>query len=132
MTFSACDIASYLAVIPFVKANAFKLASVITILKRFNDSVSPVNTLFKAVVTSSMFMFLNDAMSPAKPTNDFDIAAASLVDKPMDVAMSPNKAAISNAVPSAIPNDVSVVFANALTSPAESLNATETLFKDSS
>ena len=131
MTFSPCDISSYFFLNPFANANAFKLVSVITTPNLLSDSVSPVKIPFNAVVTSSMFMFLNDDKSPAKPTNCVDNPAASLVDNPMDVAMSPNNAAISKAVPSAIPNDFNVVLANASTSYADPLNATSTLFNDS-
>ena len=77
-------------------------------------------------------MFLNDAKSPAKPTRDVDIFAASALVNPIDVLISPNNAAISKAVPLAIPNSFNVVFANFVTSLAESPKATSTLFIDSS
>ena len=110
-------------------ANCFKFTSVITIPKRFKLSVSPVKTELKAFVTSSIFMFLKDAKSPASPTKEVDILAASLVVKPIEVLISPNKAAISKAVPSAIPKLSNVVFAKSLTSPLEFLKDTSTLFK---
>ena len=85
-------------------ANCFKFASVITIPNFLRDSVSPVNTPAKAVVACSIPIFLKEAKSPANPTKDVLILAAAGLVKPIDVAISPNNAAISKALPSAIPN----------------------------
>ena len=74
-------------------------------------------------------MFLKEAKSPAKPTIEVDSFAALSTGNPMEVAISPNNAAISKAVPSAIPNVSKVVFPKARTSLDEVLKATSTLFK---
>ena len=112
-------------------ANCFKFASVITIPNFLRDSVSPVNIPAKAVVAWSIPMFLNDAKSPANPTKEVLISAAAGLVKPIEVAISPNKAAISKAEPSAIPNCFSVVCAKSFTCCLEFPKATSTLFIDS-
>ena len=76
-------------------------------------------------------MFLKDAISPAKPTNDVDNFAASPTPNPIDVAMSPKLDAISNAVPDAIPYVFKDVLAKSVTDPDALLNDTSTLFNDS-
>ena len=74
-------------------------------------------------------MFLKDAKSPAKPTIDLLMSAACFLLIPIDVAISPKRAAMSNAEPSAIPNSVKVVLAKLLTALEDDPNATFTLFK---
>ena len=77
-------------------------------------------------------MFLKEAKSPASPTKEVDKSAALSTDNPIEVDISPNKAAISKAVPSAIPNWSNVVLAKSLTSLEADPKATSTLFIDSS
>ena len=90
----------------------------------FKLSVSPVKIPFNAVIASSSPIFLNEARSPASPTRLVLILEASPCVSPIDVAISPKRAAISNAEPSAIPKASKVVFAKLSTSPAESPKAT--------
>ena len=77
-------------------------------------------------------MFLKLARSPARPTILVDILAASWVVRPILVPISPNIAAISRAVPCAIPNCVRVVLVNSLTSALLCLKETSTLLRLSS
>ena len=85
----------------------------------------------RAVCTSLIFKFLNDAKSPAKPTKLVDSIEAFSCESPIDVDISPNIADISKAVPISIPNPLPAILAKSFTDCEALPNATSTLFIDS-